>query len=58
MKDSSPPLPAQFMKALSTRGLLDHLPQGVFLVDLAQTIVYWNPAAEYITGYSAEEAVG
>ncbi|AJF05596.1 PAS domain-containing sensor histidine kinase [Geoalkalibacter subterraneus] len=58
MKDKPLDPPSQFLAALSTRGLLNHLPQGVFLVDHSQTIVYWNPAAAQITGFSAEEAVG
>jgi PAS domain S-box-containing protein len=58
MKDKPLDPPSQFLEALSTRGLLNHLPQGVFLVDRSQTIVYWNPAAAHITGFSAEEAVG
>ena len=57
MKDRPSDPPSQFLDALSTRGLLNHLPQGVFLVDRSQTIVYWNPAAAHITGFSAEEAV-
>lgn len=34
------------------------IPSGLFVVDKEMTIVYWNPAAEQITGFSAGEAVG
>jgi PAS domain S-box-containing protein len=32
--------------------------EGVFTLDPTGTIVFWNPAMERITGYSAEEALG
>jgi diguanylate cyclase (GGDEF)-like protein/PAS domain S-box-containing protein len=38
--------------------VFDNLNDGVYLVDLDRRIVYWNRAAEEITGYSAEEAMG
>ncbi len=37
---------------------LGTIPSGLFVVDKEMQIVYWNPAAERVTGYSAEEAVG
>jgi PAS domain S-box-containing protein len=37
---------------------LSTIPSGLYVVDLEMKIVYWNPTAERITGYSAEEAVG
>jgi len=37
---------------------LGTIPSGLYVVDTEMRIVYWNPAAERITGYSAEEAVG
>lgn len=40
------------------RVMLDQLYDGVYMVDCTGTIVYWNHAAEQITGYSAEEALG
>jgi len=40
------------------RTLLDGIGDGVYFVDRERTILYWNPAAERITGYSAEEMVG
>jgi PAS domain S-box-containing protein len=37
---------------------LSTIPSGLYVVDLEMKIVYWNPTAERITGYSAKEAVG
>ena len=37
---------------------LSTIPSGLYVVDLEMKIVYWNPTAEKITGYSSEEAVG
>lgn len=33
-------------------------PVAIVLVDMAQTVVSWNPAAEQLFGYSRDEAVG
>ena len=38
--------------------LIENLYDGVYFVDTARTITYWNKAAEELTGYSANEAVG
>lgn len=38
--------------------LLDNINDGVYSVDKERRIVYWNPAAERITGYSADEVIG
>jgi signal transduction histidine kinase len=38
--------------------VLQHVDRGVFLVDGDGVIRYWNPAAQEITGLSAEELVG
>ncbi|MDT8443777.1 MAG: PAS domain-containing protein, partial [Desulfuromonadales bacterium] len=37
---------------------LTTIPSGLYVVDKEMLIVYWNPAAERITGYSAQETVG
>jgi len=37
---------------------LGTIPSGLFVVDRDMRIVYWNPAAERITGYSTTDAVG
>ena len=44
--------------SLTLQQTLGTVPSGLFVVDTEMTVVYWNPAAEQITGYSAEEAVG
>ena len=46
------------MQHLHLEQTLGTIPSGLFVVDLNLNILYWNPAAERITGYTAEEAVG
>jgi PAS domain S-box-containing protein len=46
------------IKNLSLEDALGTIPSGLFVVDTEMHIVYWNPAAEKITGYSAKEAIG
>jgi len=48
----------KLLNALGQRQLLDTIPSGLFLVDCDRTILYWNHAAERITGFSADEVVG
>ncbi|MDY0189299.1 MAG: sensor domain-containing diguanylate cyclase [Desulfuromonas sp.] len=38
--------------------MLDNLSEAVYGVDKERRILYWNRAAEQLTGYSAEEVVG
>lgn len=38
--------------------ILDHLYEGVYFVDQTRKILYWNTAAERLTGYKAEEIIG
>jgi diguanylate cyclase (GGDEF)-like protein/PAS domain S-box-containing protein len=40
------------------RNLLDNLFEGVYFVDAQHRIVFWNKAAEEITGFSAQELLG
>lgn len=40
------------------RRVLDQFHDGVYVVDQNLGIIYWNDAAERITGYSREETVG
>lgn len=40
------------------RTLLEQMREGVYLVDRDRRILYWNPAAERITGFSADEVAG
>ena len=46
------------IKNISIEQALSTIPSGLFVVDTEMQIAYWNPAAEQITGYSAEEAIG
>lgn len=38
--------------------LLDHMEEGVYIVDRERRILYWNTGAERISGYSAMEVTG
>ena len=40
------------------RALLDHLETGIYMVDLRRKILYWNHAAEQITGYLSQHVAG
>jgi PAS domain S-box-containing protein len=40
------------------REVADHLPDGLFTTDAAGFVTYWNRAAEEITGWSRDEAIG
>lgn len=40
------------------RSILQEMAEGVYFVDRERQITYWNPGAERITGYSADEVVG
>lgn len=46
------------MDSISHEKLLDSLFDGVYFVDLERRIIFWNKAAERITGYSKDEVVG
>jgi len=46
------------MQNLTLEKALETIPSGLFVVNDDMQIVYWNPTAERITGYSAAEAVG
>lgn len=41
-----------------TARIMDNLNDGLYLVDRNRVIIYWNKAAEKITGYSADEVMG
>lgn len=41
-----------------TQAILDALGEGVFVTDLNGNVEYINPAAQTLTGYSAQEALG
>ena len=46
------------MKEHQYREILDSIADGVFTIDAEKRITSWNAAAESITGFSREEAVG
>lgn len=39
-------------------GIFDRVNEGVYILDLNKKIVYWNAAAERISGFSAKEVIG
>jgi PAS domain S-box-containing protein len=45
-------------KSLKTTGVLDALPEGTYITDRRRQIIYWNTAAERITGWRSEDVVG
>ena len=47
-----------FLDILSLEQVLQTIPTGLFLVDRDQRIIYWNAAAERITGYPTAEIIG
>ncbi len=40
------------------QSLVDRLYEGVYYVDLGRRIRYWNPGAERLSGFAADEVVG
>ena len=38
--------------------LIDNLSEGIYILDRARRITYWNRGAERLTGYPAEEVLG
>jgi len=40
------------------RQILESLPAGIYIVGLDRRIVFWNRAAEFITGYLAQDVLG
>ncbi|MBE0575967.1 MAG: PAS domain-containing sensor histidine kinase [Desulfuromonadales bacterium] len=46
------------IQSITLEQALATIPSGLYVVDKKRTIVYWNPAAERITGFSAKEIVG
>ena len=56
---TNPPLPFHGLGSPEAiRQLGDQLPDGLFTTDLEGRITYWNQAAQRITGWSPEEALG
>ncbi len=46
------------MGNISFEHILDHLYDGVYVVDRSRRITFWNKAAERITGFTGAETVG
>lgn len=46
------------MQADQYKSILEALRDGVYVVDRNRLITYWNPGAEALSGYTAEEVVG
>jgi diguanylate cyclase (GGDEF)-like protein/PAS domain S-box-containing protein len=40
------------------RSIIDSLPEGIYVVDRRKSIIYWNEAAERISGFSSIEVLG
>ena len=38
--------------------MLDNLSEAVYCVDKERRILYWNKAAEQLTGYTSDEVIG
>lgn len=45
-------------QAIDPAQLVEAMSDGIYVVDPERTITFWNAAAERITGYSKEDAVG
>ena len=50
--------PASFLGEFNAPELLNLLADGAYITDTDRRIVFWNQAAQKITGWSAEEVVG
>ena len=46
------------MRNEASQILLDHIPEGVYFVDINKVITYWNMMAEDLTGYTTSELIG
>lgn len=46
------------MLDINCKDILDNLPSGIYCTDINRKIIYWNKAAEKITGFRAEDVVG
>ena len=48
----------EFDLNVNCRDILEHLPSGVYVTNARRKIIYWNAAAEKITGYRKDKVVG
>lgn len=58
MNESSKNAPASLLDEFDARELLNLLADGAYITDAERRIVFWNDAAERITGWRAEDVVG
>jgi phosphoserine phosphatase RsbU/P len=58
MNPTSPTNPSAFLEEFSAAELLNLLADGFYITDTERQIVFWNQAAERITGWTAAEVVG
>lgn len=49
---------ASILSEISFPEFLDEVQDGLFIVDARRLVVFWNHAAEELTGFSASQAVG
>ena len=58
MNDSSENAPVSLLDEFDAPELLNLLVDGAYITDVERRIVFWNAAAERITGWRAEDVVG
>ena len=49
---------ASVLSHVSFSAFLDQVQDGLYIIDASRTIVFWNRAAEELTGFSAAQMVG
>ena len=57
-KSRAAPVPPELLSNLLPADILNSMPDGVYITDLERRIVFWNRAAEAITGWTTAEVVG
>lgn len=50
--------PRRLLPGLLVSDVLDSIEEGVYLTDTNRQIIFWNKAAERITGWLADEVIG
>ncbi|MGA2479621.1 MAG: PAS domain-containing protein, partial [Spirochaetia bacterium] len=50
--------PSSLLSRISFPEFLDQVQDGLFIIDASRAIVFWNRAAEELTGFSAASMVG
>ena len=57
-KSHTGPISSNLLLSLLPADILNSMPDGVYITDLERRIVFWNRAAEAITGWTTAEVVG